>query len=103
MARSPGLFSVLGPYSVEAEVRQGLLQATRIVEPGLQRHVALAFPSQGKQSAAARVVAEAIRTLARSWGDQLTPPAGKDGSVSTAPTAKRSGPRRKAAKSVRAR
>jgi LysR family transcriptional regulator, nitrogen assimilation regulatory protein len=74
VANSKGLYSVLGPYAVAAELRGRRLQATRLVRPDLVRHVTLAFRKQGKMSPAVRAVADRIQQLVRSWGDQLTEP-----------------------------
>jgi LysR family transcriptional regulator, nitrogen assimilation regulatory protein len=75
VAHTPGLYSILGPFSIAAELRAGSLQATQLVRPDLSRHVTLAFPKQGKLSPACRVVAEIVQELVSSWGDQLTEPA----------------------------
>jgi len=74
VARTPGLYSVLGPYSIAQELKSGRVQATRLVRPELRRHVALSFPKQGKLSPAGRVVAQTIEELVESWGHQLTEP-----------------------------
>jgi LysR family transcriptional regulator, nitrogen assimilation regulatory protein len=74
VARTPGLYSVLGPYSFAAELRSGRVQATRLVRPDLRRHVALSFPKQGKLAQASRLVAQTVERLVKSWGDQLTEP-----------------------------
>ncbi len=74
VARTRGLYSVLGPYTIAEDVRQGRLQASRVVRPELQRHVTLAMPRQGKLSPAARVVAATVQALVTSWGHQLTEP-----------------------------
>ena len=74
VADAPGLYSVLGPYSIAAELRAGRLQATRLVRPALVRHVTLALRRQGKALPAVRVVAERIEQFVRSWNDQLTEP-----------------------------
>lgn len=77
VARGPGLYSILGPFSIAAELRSGRLQASRLIKPDLCRHVTLAFPEQGKLSPACRAVAETVQQLVESWGHQLTePPAG---------------------------
>jgi len=73
-AHTPGLYSVLGPYSISAELRSGHLQASQLVKPDLQRHTTLALPRQGKLSPACRVVADTVQALIRSWGDQLAEP-----------------------------
>ncbi|TXI22573.1 MAG: LysR family transcriptional regulator [Roseateles sp.] len=74
VARTPGLYSVLGPYSIAAELKAGRVQATRLVRPELTRHVTLSFPRQGKLSPACRVVAQTIEQLVGDWGHQLTEP-----------------------------
>jgi len=74
VANSRGLYSVLGPYSIAAELRDGRLQASKLVRPDLCRHVTLAFPKQGKLSPACRVAAETIEQLVAAWGQQLTEP-----------------------------
>lgn len=74
VARTPGLYSVLGPYSIASDLKAGRVQASRLVQPELCRHVALSFPRQGKLSPACRVVALTLERLVESWGDQLTEP-----------------------------
>lgn len=73
VAHTSGLYSVIGPYSIDAELRQGRLQASRLVNPGLVRHVTLALPRHGKLTQACRVVGDAIEALTQSWGGQLMP------------------------------
>lgn len=72
VAHTPGLYTILGPYSFTAELQDGRLQASKLVRPDLVRHVTLAFPQQGKLSPACRVVADVIQDLADGWGHQLT-------------------------------
>ncbi|HSV44547.1 MAG TPA: LysR family transcriptional regulator [Ramlibacter sp.] len=74
VAHTPGLYSVLGPYAVAAELASGRLQASKLVKPDLSRHVTLAFPKQGKLSPACKVVAETIQQLVAAWGHQLSEP-----------------------------
>lgn len=74
VAANHGIYSVLGPYAVAADLRSGRLQASRVVRPELVRHVTLALPRQGKLSPASRVVAQAAEQLVRTWGNQLTEP-----------------------------
>ena len=71
VAHTPGLYSILGPYSAMSEIKNGRLQASKLVKPDLFRHVTLALPKQGKLSPACRVVAEIIQSLVESWGHQL--------------------------------
>lgn len=74
VAHTKGLYSVLGPYSMTAELRSGRLQASQLVNPDLIRHTTLALPQQGKLSPACRLVAEVVRQLTQAWGDRLTEP-----------------------------
>jgi LysR family nitrogen assimilation transcriptional regulator len=74
VAHQPGLYSVLGPYSIAAELREGRLQASKLVRPDLCRHVTLALPKHGKLSPACRVVAQTVEQLVQSWGRQLAEP-----------------------------
>lgn len=74
VAQSPGLHAVLGPYSIAGALRAGRLQASRLVQPDLLRHVTLALPKQGKTSPATRHVAQQVEALVRAWGDRLTEP-----------------------------
>ncbi|HET9644662.1 MAG TPA: LysR family transcriptional regulator [Burkholderiaceae bacterium] len=79
VANTAQLYSILGPFSVTAEIQSGWLQASKLVRPDLCRHVTLALPKQGKLSPACRVVAETIEKLVESWGRQLTEPATRAG------------------------
>jgi DNA-binding transcriptional LysR family regulator len=72
VARNPGVYSILGPYTIAEELRSGRLQASRLVRPELPRHVTLALPRQGKLTVAGRLVAQTIRALVSEWGDRLT-------------------------------
>lgn len=74
VARTPGLYSVLGPYSIAADLKSGRVQASQLVHPDLCRYVSLSFPKQGKLSPACRVVARTLEQLVESWGNQLTEP-----------------------------
>lgn len=75
VAHTPGLYSVLGPYTIAPDLATGRLAASRLVKPELVRHVTLALPKQGKLSPACREVAGVIERLTRDWGGQLTLPA----------------------------
>jgi len=74
VAARPGLYSILGPYAIAAELRAGRVQASKLVRPDLVRHVTLALPKHGKLSPACRVVAETIEQLVDGWGQRLTEP-----------------------------
>jgi DNA-binding transcriptional LysR family regulator len=79
VAHTPGLYSMMGPYSIAEELQRGRLQASKLVKPDLFRHVTLAFPKQGKLSPACRRVAEIIQQLVGAWGSQLTEPTAGSG------------------------
>jgi len=85
---TPRLYSVLGPYSMTAELQAGRLQASKLVKPDLCRHTTLALPKHGKLSPACRVVSEVVQQLIQAWGNQLTEPA-----PAPAPTSATRGPR----------
>ena len=74
VAGRSGLYSVLGPYSIESDLRTGRLQASRLVRPELVRHVTLALPRHGKALRPTRVVAECIERTVAAWGHRLTEP-----------------------------
>lgn len=74
VAAHPGVYSILGPYTIAEELRDGRLQATRLVHPDLKRHVTLALPRQGKLTPAGRAVAQAVREVVADWGQRLTAP-----------------------------
>jgi len=73
VAHTPGLYSMMGPYSIAEELQRGRLQASKLVKPDLFRHVTLAFPKQGKLSPACRRVAEIIQQLVNAWGSLTEP------------------------------
>jgi LysR family transcriptional regulator, nitrogen assimilation regulatory protein len=74
VAARKGLYSILGPYAIAADLRAGKVQASKLVRPDLVRHVTLTLPKHGKLSPACRVVAETIEQLVDGWGRRLTEP-----------------------------
>lgn len=72
VASTAELYSILGPFSIAADLRSGRLNASRLVGTDLTRRVTLAFPKQGKLLPACRVVAQMVQEQVRAWGDQLT-------------------------------
>ncbi|MFD0666715.1 LysR family transcriptional regulator [Ramlibacter sp. MAHUQ-53] len=69
------LYALLGPFSVNQELRLGRLQAARVVAPDLRRYVTLARPRQGALTQASRIVAGLVMETVQSWKGQLTTPA----------------------------
>lgn len=71
-AHTQNVYALLGPYSITDELRAGRLQASRVVNPDLRRHVTLALPRQGQLTPAGRIVAGLVQELVQSWGDRLS-------------------------------
>lgn len=74
IAQSPKLYALLGPFSVDKELRAGRLQAARVVGPDLKRYVTLARPKQGQLTKASRIVADLIKQTVDAWQGHLTEP-----------------------------
>lgn len=74
VADDPHLYALLGPFSVDQEVRTGRLRAARVVSPDLKRYVTLAQPRQGQRTSASRIVSQMIREIAEAWNGQITDP-----------------------------
>ncbi|MDF3823385.1 hypothetical protein P3G55_26125, partial [Leptospira sp. 96542] len=72
---NPHLYALLGPFSIDEELRQGKLQATKLVAPELKRYVTLAHPKWGQLTQASRIVSQLIRETVQAWGGQMKPPA----------------------------
>ncbi|HOZ64400.1 MAG TPA: LysR family transcriptional regulator [Burkholderiaceae bacterium] len=71
-AESQRLYALLGPFSVNKEIRAGRLQAARLVNPDLKRYVTLARPKQGQLTKASRIVSDLIRETVQEWQGNLT-------------------------------
>jgi LysR family transcriptional regulator, nitrogen assimilation regulatory protein len=74
-AAHPHLYALLGPFSMDEELRSGRLQAAKIVSPDLKRYVTLAHPKQGQHTQASRIVAMLIKETISQWDGQLNNPA----------------------------
>lgn len=75
IADNPHLYALLGPFSVDQELRTGRLQAAKIVGPDLKRYVTLAHPKQGQLTQASRIVSQLIKETVAGWDGQMTAPA----------------------------
>ena len=69
-----GLYALLGPFSMDEELRSGRLQAAKLLYPDLKRYVTLTMPRQGQITQASRIVARLIKETVDSWGGQLSKP-----------------------------
>lgn len=74
VAHSTNLYSLLGAFSIDEELRSGRLQASRVVSPELRRHVTLALSKQGQLTPASKVVASLIAEMVQAWGFKLREP-----------------------------
>lgn len=74
VAQQAGVYALLGSFSIADELRSGRLQAARVVNPDLRRHVTLALPKQGQLTPACKIVARLITETTAAWGDQLSEP-----------------------------
>lgn len=74
IANNPHMYALLGPFSVNEELRSGRLQSAKITAPDLKRYVTLAMPKQGHITQASRTVADMIKMTVASWRNQLGPP-----------------------------
>lgn len=74
LAGTPGLYALLGPFSVDQDLHAGRLQAARLVQPDLKRYVTLAHPRQGPLTQASRIVSQLICRIVADWRQHITPP-----------------------------
>ena len=74
IASNPHMYALLGPFSVDEELRAGKLQAAKVVAPDLKRYVTLANPKQGHFTQASRIVSQLIKSTVVDWNGQLNPP-----------------------------
>lgn len=58
-----GVYALLGPYAIDAAVKDRKLQATQIVEPAITRHVALAMSRHGELTLACRTVMRELQDI----------------------------------------
>ena len=68
------LYALLGPFSVNEELRRGRLQAAKVVAPDLKRYVTLARPRQGALTQASRIVSQYIRQTVQQWQGRIIAP-----------------------------
>lgn len=74
VAANRSLFALMGPFSIEEELRSGRLQAAKIVSPELKRFVSLAMPRQGHVTQAVRIAGNLIAKTVREWNGQISGP-----------------------------
>lgn len=74
IADHPHLYALLGPFSVDHELRMGKLQAAKVIGPDLKRYVTLAHPKHGQLTQASRIVSQLIKETVTEWKNQITAP-----------------------------
>jgi LysR family transcriptional regulator, nitrogen assimilation regulatory protein len=65
VAASGAAYTILGPYAMMQDAREGRLQVSRIVNPDLKRFVTLAMPKKGPLTLACRAVAQLIQEVVK--------------------------------------
>ena len=66
MVAAGGVYALLGPYAVSAASKALRIRSSRLVEPGIKRHIALAMSPHGELTFAARTVMRETQDIARS-------------------------------------
>jgi DNA-binding transcriptional LysR family regulator len=61
-----GIYALLGPYAVAAASKDCRLQSSKLVDPVVTRHIALAMSRHGSLTLACRTVMEITREIAKS-------------------------------------
>jgi DNA-binding transcriptional LysR family regulator len=61
-----GIYALLGPYAVAAASKDCRLQSSKLVDPVVTRHIALAMSRHGSLTLACRTVMEMTREIAKS-------------------------------------
>jgi LysR family nitrogen assimilation transcriptional regulator len=66
IAAEGGVYALLGPYAVAAASKDCRLQSSKLVDPVVTRHIALAMSRHGNLSLACRTVMQLLREIAKS-------------------------------------
>jgi LysR family transcriptional regulator, nitrogen assimilation regulatory protein len=66
-----GMYALLGPYAIASAQRSCRLQASKIVNPTVSRHIALALSRHGEMTLACRTVMQIAREIASSGASGL--------------------------------
>jgi LysR family transcriptional regulator, nitrogen assimilation regulatory protein len=61
-----GVYALLGPYAIAAASKDCRLQSSKLVDPVLTRHIALAMSRHGSLTLACRTVMQVVREIAKS-------------------------------------
>ena len=69
-----GIYALLGPYAIAAASKDYHLQSSKLIDPVVPRHIALAMSRHGQLTLACRTVMQLARDIARSDAAGLHPP-----------------------------
>ncbi|WP_454742994.1 LysR family transcriptional regulator [Cupriavidus necator] len=67
-----GMYALLGPYAISNAGRDCRLQASKIINPQVNRHIALAMSRHGELTLACRTVMQLVREIAQFGGPEST-------------------------------
>ncbi|MDW3689130.1 LysR family transcriptional regulator [Cupriavidus sp. CV2] len=67
-----GIYALLGPYAIANAAKDCRLQASKVVDPAVTRHIALAMSRHGELTLACRTVMQLTREIAQSGAAELT-------------------------------
>jgi LysR family nitrogen assimilation transcriptional regulator len=68
-----GVYALLGPYAINAASKNLRLQSSKLVDPVISRHIALAMSRHGQLTLACRTVMQVLREVAKSDAAGLRP------------------------------
>jgi DNA-binding transcriptional LysR family regulator len=71
IAAEGGIYALLGPYAVAAAAKDCRLQSSKLVDPVLTRHIALAMSRHGQLTPACRTVMQITQDIAKSGAARL--------------------------------
>ena len=69
-----GIYALLGPYAIAAASNDCCLQSSKLIDPVVPRHIALAMSRHGQLTLACRTVMQLARDIAKSDAAGLHPP-----------------------------
>ena len=73
-----GIYALLGPYAIAAASNERRLQSSKLIDPVVPRHIALAMSRHGQLTLACRTVMQLARDIAKSDAAGLHPPQFRD-------------------------
>lgn len=66
-----GIYALLGPYAIDAASKNCRLQSSKLVDPVVSRHIALAMSRHGQLTLACRTVMQVMREITKSGATGL--------------------------------